>query len=325
MADKKYIRDLNSLIRFNPRKRLKTPPLRNSILGGRGLAELGEPEPTDAGAQNMYFNHPSPVGAYEYLSDGSAPSLFGSIGGNSGLGIVGADVFSSDANQGLVYKNGSSFFSTVNSYARVAANSTKLVVENGDYTVSLYDHDGTFDRTFSLPFGWQTSGVPFAANDVGVAYIHDTTSGTEMIMSDYAGVQLSSTLFNDIGNSDMCAASKHCFLFVDRDYNSDEKRLKVFNTAGTLIGTHIIVESTLETALNGQLDAVGITENEIYLVGWNDSSAPNVLIYDLTLTIDGAGLATASALGTLQYTVTSPGVNGAASAVHGVINAELMA
>ena len=163
-----------------------------------------------------------------------------------------------------------------------------------------------------MPNTFATSGVPFCANDAGVGYIHDQALGvTQMMMSDYSGVELGRLTFNDIGNSDMCAASKHCFVFVDRDFGSDEKRIKVFNTAGTLIGTHVLTETTLEIALGGQLDAIGITENEIYLVGWNSGAIPNVLIYDLTLTIDGSGLATASALGALKATVAAPGISGA--------------
>ena len=58
----------------------------------------------------MYINHASPVGAYEYLNDGTAPTLFGGMGDNGGLGIVGTDVYSSSVTNGNVYKTALSTF-----------------------------------------------------------------------------------------------------------------------------------------------------------------------------------------------------------------------
>lgn len=329
MANRQYIQDLNSLIRLNSRNRLKSPPLRSAINGGRGQSEVGDTEVTDT-AQNMYIAHNSPSGAYEYLNDGAAPTRFGDLGANGGLGIFGADVFSSSASNGVVYKNGAYLFETGTGFARVAANSTRLVVEDGSYNVQLWNNDGTFDRAFALPKDFADSGAPHFANDVGVGYKYASMNpaySSYFAISDYNGVLIANELIHDIAFSDMGAASKHCFLFVDNDWPAREYRLKIFNNAGTLLATHVIDRTATDTALNSdQLDGVGITETEIYLIGRNTSSAPNVLIYEHNLTIDGTGLATAAVLGPLLATVATPGVSSSTLRVqYGVINAELMA
>jgi hypothetical protein len=315
MADKKYIRDLNSLIRFNPRKRLKTPPLKNSILGGRGLAELGDTEPFE-NAEYMYIWHfGGGVNAiYQYDGDGNAPTQFATGANGGGLGINGADVYDGSFTAGDIYKNGALFFDRVGSHSEVTCNSTRVVCGDASNVIELYNYDGTFDRSFTIAAGFLDSGTFLTANDAAVSFrdIKDTGAQfppSRVSVCDYTGARLGEYLYVGISDFvDIGACSKYAFLFIGDDVGNNQLKLKIFNNLGADIGTGILDYMATLMALGGgtstsNLSAVGMTKNRIYLFGNSTTQTPNVLIYELTLTIDGSGVATAATVGSLLHTV----------------------
>lgn len=308
MADKKFIRDLNSLIRIDQRKRLKLPASRPNILGGIGIASAStfvEPIVEEL----MYIRHfgggVATNSVWIYGPNGEAPVLHAVAGDRGGLGINNGDTYSGNLFGPDIYKNGTLFVSTGLPYAILAANSTHVIVQDDLYNAHRYTLDGTFVDTFLLPHDF-AGGQNHCANNHLIGYRNSVASGDAMALCDFSGVQVASEIYEDFGNSHAYAASKYVTAFVDGQAVSPfDHLIKLFNNAGTKIATYNIGKLFLQTEMNGSLSAIGITSNRIFFFGCS-SGVPNCVIYEHTLTIDGSGLATAGVLGSHLYTVATP-------------------
>jgi len=311
MADKKFIRELNSLIRIDKRKRLKVPALRPALPGGIGEATIGAELPSEDIVEYLYILHRgggltnNPV--YKYDGDGSSPVLVGQAGGRGNVGFHTADLFGGNLSGEDVYKNASSFISTGLSSVRVGVNSTHIIVQDDVFEIYRYLLDGTYVNTFALPIVFM-GAQSHVVNDVviGFTYSH-AVSDDRMAICDMTGSLLGSETYENISYQNLSAAAKDVVMFVDPNSGFTNYQLKIFNNAGTKIATHSFATGSLNTALGGDLDAVGITSDRIYLFG-RSSGTPNCLIYEHTLTM-GGGVATASTLGSLLYTVATPQSN----------------
>jgi len=315
MADKKFIRELNSLIRIDKRKRLKSPNLRPSLLGGVGIAGAGEDLQPVSSTEYMYMLHYGGgiIGnkVYQYDGIGTAPVLIGEAGGRGRVGFHTADLYGGNLSGQEVYKNAATHISTGLSQVMVGVNSTHIIVQNDVFEIYRYLLDGTYVDTFTLPIVFM-GAQNHAVNDtvIGFTYTH-ATADDRMAISDMSGTLLGSDTYDNISYQTLNAAAKDVVVFVDPDGSYTNYQIKVFNNAGTKIATHLLATGTLNTALGGDLDAIGVTSDRIYLFG-RSSGVPNCLIYEHTLTM-GGGVATSAALGALLYTVATPQNNNNAS------------
>lgn len=316
MPDKKFIRDLNSLIRTPTRKRLKAAGGRVALPGGSGIAEIGDDEPDDV-IQYMYIRHNGGGilnDVYRYDPDGGAPTFVINSNAGAGLGVVDGDVFAAVSTNGSIYKNGVSIAGNSYGNGQLAASSFDLIVEeaNGGYFLHKFDHSGTFIATQTPPQMWESS-VVLAANNEVIAFkdegpfVQGQGSPARMRIVDRSNTLLGSIDFWNITYADIAACSKHCTLFVN--YNGGPE-FHIMNNDGTVIGVH--ATSGLEAACGGTLQTVGITENRIYCFGAS-ATQPYCVIYELTLTLDGTGLATASTLGAVLHSVATPQTNNLAN------------
>jgi len=317
MADKEFVRHLNSLIRIDKRKRLKAPKLRAAIPGSSGVAEIGSELPTDL-TEYLYVRHygggltGNPV--YKYSPDGSAPVLEGQAGGRGFLGIHGDDIYGGDLLGEDVFKNASNHISTGLSQALVATNSTHIIVQDDVFEIYRYLLDGTYVDDFALPIvfmGAQTH----VANDtaIGFTYSH-AVSDDRMALSDMTGTLLGSETYENISYQGLSAAAKDVIAFCDPDSGYTNYQFKVFNNLGTKIATYSLSTSTINAAIGGNLDAFGITSNRLYLFG-RSTGTPKCMIYEHTLTMTGSD-ATSGSLGSLLYTIDTPQTNNNATALY---------
>jgi len=311
MADIKFRRDLNSLIRHPVRKRLRTPALRSPIDGGVGIAEEGDDiVPINEGVYVRHYGGGiTNNDVYFYDAYGAAPVNISNAGVRGGLGVVDGDIYACSASNGSIYKNGSSI--KTNSYSGgpwFAAGSSDLIVEeaNSGYFAYLHTLAGVYTSTTNLPYSFESSTI-LSANDEVIAYIDAGAGPERMRLADRSGTSLMTP--HDYANTffiNSVACNKSASVFADAPWDGSENiiTLHVFNNAGTLIGEHALAAGSV-AALGGHLSVLGMSENRIYLVGAS-ASQQKVLIYDHTLTINGAGLATNSTIGSLLYTVNTP-------------------
>jgi hypothetical protein len=183
-------------------------------------------------------------------------------------------------------------------------NSSYILVEDGASGVHRYQFNGSFVDTISLSKPAEGALQP-VANDAVIAYRNFNGSGDHrMTLSDMTGATLAHVQYDNISYAQMVGAAKDVILFVDFDNSSSEYLLKIFNNQGTLIATHVLDQVATQAALNGMLDAVGITSDRIYLFA-RSAVVPNCVIYEHTLTFVG-GVATNAVLGLLLHTVPTP-------------------
>lgn len=314
MADRKFIRDLNSLIRHDTRKRLKLAAVRGDIAAGVGVATAGDDaEIIPELEELMYIRHYGggvTNGVYSYDKAGGSPILVGNSSVRVGLGMNDGSIYAGEFSGSDIYKDSSFLFdTTLVDIAGVAVNSTHIVVQDTSYNVHRYLLDGTFVDTFALPKDFVGAQIHMA-NDHGVGYMHDVVGGSAMAIMDYSGVRIANVSYENISYTTAHGCCKSVFVFCDPDNSYSNYQFKVFNNDGTLIATHSISTASLNADLGFQLSALGVTEDRLFLFGsTNTAVAPNCLIYEHTLTLDGTGLALTSVLGSQLYSVPTPQIN----------------
>jgi len=320
MADKKYIRDLNSLIRINPRKRLKAPPLKNSISGGRGLAELGKETPTDIGPTAMYMRHydsGSNLGViYKYLPDGSTPTLeFDYSPREIGLGVVDdagiIDVYCGsngvgNAAAGAVYKNDNLLVAAVGPTNIVSSNSSYVITQDDNYTMRLYDYAGAIQSTIALPTT-SVGSVQHFTNNHGVVYhsVGTYADDDEMSVADFSGnLIVKVPKVNSAELYYLSGGSESAFYLVDTDVSFTKNEIGVYSKSGVLAGTYSI-DNKYFVDVNNTESCIGYTDTHLF-VFIASTGQSYCDIYEHTLTIDGSGEVTNAVLGAKVATVNSP-------------------
>jgi len=321
MADKKFIRDLNSLIRIDQRKRLKIPAARSAILGGIGMSSVSV-DPSLEVEELMYIRHfGGDAGAYAsndvyaYDKNGATPIFVQNTLGGFGLGVNNSDYFASrvvpESGIDALYKNAALFIDPTHLSREARVNSSKIFILDDAKTIYTYDLTGTFLSSFTLD-AITLWDARFAVNDEVIGYNRpsDTTSAVEMVIANTSGVVLNAEQYSNQSNSTwMMAACKSGIAFVD--YTAGEPfsvLITIFNNAGSRIGTHSIDDPFLRAAVGGRLSSIGITNDRLYIFGAS-TTTPKCLIYEHSFTLDGTGLATNATLGALLHTVPTPQYN----------------
>lgn len=308
MTDKKTIKDLNRLIRPNERRKLNAAPARGSILGGTGIAGGATDAPLDEVVELLYVRHygggVSNV-VYSYNPDGSAPVLEYDLttAYAYSLGVHGTDFYSSHNDNGAVIKNNSIIIPSIGITSVVVTNSTKLVLISDDtsYNVKVYDFDGNLESTIPITTQGGSSNN-LAANDDAVAY-YNTYNGAIYTMMAYDGTILYRDNPSTYLYEDGMFANKSAFYFMR--YGDPDFEVYIHNNAGNQIGLYLINYSALSSLLGGVPYNIGATSTHFFIIG-DSTTQPKVLIYEHTVVLDGAGLATSATLGALLHTVNTP-------------------
>lgn len=311
MTDKKTIKDLNRLIRPNERRKLNAAPARGSILGGTGIAGGATDAPLDEVVELLYVRHygggVSNV-VYSYNPDGSAPVLEYDLttAYAYSLGVHGTDFYSSHNDNGAVIKNNSIIIPSIGITSVVGTNSTNLVVlgtDSNDYNIKVYDFDGNLESTIPITTAGQSS-THFAVNDVAAAYYNTNNFvGAIYTIIKYDGTLLYRDNPSSYLYEDGIFANKSAFYFMR--YGATDFEIYIHNNAGTQIGVYLINYSALSSLLGGEPYNIGATSTHFFIIG-DSTTQPKVLIYEHTVVLDGAGLATSATLGALLHTVNTP-------------------
>ena len=312
MADKKYIRDLNSLIRFNPRQRLKTPPLRNAISGGRGLAELGEDEVSElVESIVVYHSIERTEKVYSYTLDGAPPTLVGSFDAGSdesfgwGASDNGSTVDIFHCRYG-VYKNNVELigFPPGESRSIVSTNSTVICVldivdaARDPDPIRIYDLDGVFIKQISVD-GTDSGQRFMRANDHGIitgaTFVNNSVWEERVHIYDFDGVLLLSGPAAQYGDNIFqmySGASKNAFFVTSINSAYDTFTVTVYNADVVQIGSFSI--PVVEIADN----VTGVSDNRAECICFTDKGAfifmdsttqekCNIYGYDLTYDVNG--------------------------------------
>lgn len=308
MADRKTIKDLNSLIRFDERKRLKLPSARPSIDSSIGYASVTDTV-LDGPVDSIFVKHFGYVSGtnnkvYQYFADGSATVY---VGQDKDVGEIGVnslsatfDYFSGNYALSNVYKNGVYLFSPSlgDVELHVRTSSTQIIVMDNSYNVGFYDFTGSLISAISLPTVGG-GGAVHAVNNECIAYQSvDGKAKSQKAVASHSGALLFVENYVNVGYMSATGASKSAVYFVDATEDGISLHINVVNNIGSKIGTYVINISALEVDLGGYFSTAGFTDTSIYFVGSNTAGGSNVVIYSHTLTMSGS-VATGAVLGAI--------------------------
>lgn len=339
MADKKFIRDLNSLIRLDTRTRLKAPASRPAISGGIGIG-LGSIDPLTL-PDLMYITIPKDIGEATdiYAFDGvNTPKLAWTMPGFCrAIGVVNGVTFGlNQVADGVdeVISDGSSILTatydptpqTGEAPHRMSVNSNHIILETSGYEAGdnyffkFYYHNGVYSHTVTTQSP-SNQWNHFTANNEIMANIYWNAAGdpfTQIMSLDGTQLSLTAELRESFFQIGISAASKSVIATLTMEGNYNDYTVRLFNNAGTYIGQYLItglraVVGGVATT-NGCISDIGISDTAIYLtansnadsISNNADSVTNkvVAVYSHGLTFTG-GLATGLTSAVLVGTVAT--------------------
>lgn len=341
MADRKIIRDLNSLIRFNERKRLKLPAARTAISGETGYALMVVAEPDPETEELLYVSVNIDLDTrhiYSFDKDGGAPVFIrssepyvGQIGVNTELGVtsfydtqLATEMYSGETKTLKIAKNGTQISSDTYATSGMKLNSNSILIRRSTPYIGFEIFDFSGAHIGFMSTGANQESEMLAINDTGVLFVRtDSGAGTRgYSIMDYAGGYIIDQLPPStpiVAIWLMAAANKYAFFIVSSTTGTGSLATSVFtynviNNEGTAIATIELEGLDMYTALGGgeysYINQVVASTDRLYVLAYNRTNFDSVVLaYELTMTLSLLGVATNAVLGELlsARTITESG------------------
>jgi len=324
MADKKTIKDLNSLIRFDERKRLKLPAKRPSIDSSIGYASVADTDSVET-EQFLYVRMRgygvTDDDVYRFDGIGSAPDYVSNAGGNAGLGILNQVVYGAERGMTDIYKNYPEILlTTLAPVECVYTNTNHIIVFKNNRDIERYTHAGVFVDSFSMAYANSAHRQMVANNNIIVSFSQranpnpDSNGIDSVVITNVDGTYLSTTdLVNDHSSMFTPAVCSNACIVIDfavEGVVGGDHVLKVFNNEGLNIATVTIDGDELTSHTGSVLSTVAMTNSHLFLFSENYSGISTLhkcAIYSHTIT--GGSVATGYTLGAYVATVDCPTQN----------------
>lgn len=324
MANKKTIKDLNSLIRFDERRRLKLPAKRPGIDSSVGYASVAVTDSVET-EQFLYVRMRgygvNDDDVYRFDGIGTPPDYRGNAGGNAGLGILNQVIYGAERGMTDIYKNYPEILLTTLALVEcVYTNVNHLIVFKNNKDIERYTHSGVLVDSFSMVYANSAYSQMAANNNIIVAFSQranptpDSNDISSIVITNVDGTFLSTTdLVNGNSASYTPAICSNACIVVDFAVDGivgGDHILKVFNNEGLNIASVTMDGDELTSHTGSVLSLVAMTNTHLFLFSANYSgiSSPHkCAIYEHTIT--GGSVATGYTLGAYVATVTCPTSN----------------